>query len=107
MYNRWYPEGQRGNPDRKNGEIMPRLVSVLAVLLILTGSACTRSARYYTDKGKELLAEGKYADADLNFRKARQLDPKSGEPYYQLGLVALELKKPTDAYMDLSRAVEL
>lgn len=78
---------------------MPRLVSVLAALLILTSSACTRSARYYTDKGKKLLAEGKYTDADLNFRKARQIDPGYGEAYYQLGLVALELKKPTDAYL--------
>jgi tetratricopeptide (TPR) repeat protein len=86
---------------------MPRLVSVLTVLLILTGSACTRSARYYTDKGKQLFAEGKYSDADLNFRKARQIDPKYGDAYYQLGLVALEMKKPTDAYLALARAVEL
>src|SRR5262249_49009434 len=45
--------------------------------------------------------------ASINFRKAIQKDPNSGEAYYKLGLTNLRLKKVADGYQSLNRAVAL
>jgi hypothetical protein len=37
---------------------------------------------YYLQKGNELSAGGKQAEASLNYRRAIQTDPKLAEAYY-------------------------
>jgi tetratricopeptide (TPR) repeat protein len=81
-------------------------VSVPVVLALLTG-ACIRSANYYVNKGNQLAAQGKYADAELNYRKAIQKNANLGEAFYQLGLTSLKQGKIVDGYRDLARAVQL
>jgi tetratricopeptide (TPR) repeat protein len=81
-------------------------VSVPVVLALLTG-ACIRSANYYVNKGNQLVAQGKYAEAELNYRKAIQKNANLGEAFYQLGLTSLKEGKAVDAYRDLTRAVQL
>jgi len=85
---------------------MRKAVPLLAAALILLG-ACSRSPRYYLDKGDKLFAKGSYADAELNYRKAIQKDPSFGPAFYQLGLSQLRLGKTADAYSSLSRAAIL
>ncbi len=79
---------------------------MVAALVLLEG-ACSRSPRYYLDKGDKLYAKGAYADASLNYRKAIQKDPSFGPAYYQLGLSELHLNKASEAYQSLSRAADL
>jgi tetratricopeptide (TPR) repeat protein len=80
--------------------------SVPVVLALLT-AACIRNANYYVDKGNQLAAKGKYAEAELNYRKAIQKNGNLGEAFYQLGVTSLKEGKPIDAYRDLARAVQL
>ena len=46
-----------------------------------------REARYQA-RGQALLAEGKLAKAQIEFRNALQIDPTNGDNLYSLGLVA-------------------
>jgi len=77
------------------------------VALILLAGACSRSAKYYFDKGDQLYAKGSYSDAVLNYKKAIQKDPSFGPAFYQLGLSEMRLSKMADAYNHLSRAGDL
>src|SRR6516165_2048917 len=86
---------------------MTRYVSPFVFLLILVFAGCTRNAQYYLERGNKLSAEGKYADAELSYRKAIQKDPNSGETFFQLGQVELKLKRISESYQFLSRAVQL
>jgi len=85
---------------------MWKTVPYLVAVILLQG-ACSRSARYYVDKGDKLFAKGSYADAELNYRKATQKDSTFGPAFYQLGLSELRLGKPPEAYTALSRAADL
>jgi len=79
---------------------------IFAVSLIAL-SGCSATKQAYVAKGNKLFAAGKYADASLNYRKAIQKDPTYGEAFYRLGLAAIKLEQPPDAYTALFRAVQL
>ncbi|MBV9745341.1 MAG: tetratricopeptide repeat protein [Acidobacteriia bacterium] len=81
-----------------------RGAAVLSLALML--GAC-RSANDYVKKGDDFAAQGKYADAELNYRKALQKNPNFGEAYYQLALTDLKQGKVVDGYRTLVRAQQL
>jgi tetratricopeptide (TPR) repeat protein len=77
------------------------------ILLALWSTACSRSPQYYLEVANKLAAQGHYADADLNYRKAIQKNASFGEAYYQLGLMNLKQGKMQPAYQALSSAAQL
>src|SRR5579883_2083702 len=79
----------------------------ILVALALSTAACLHNANYYVNKGNQLAARGKYAEAELNYRKAIQKNANLGEAFYQLGLTSLKDGKAIDGYRDLARAVQL
>jgi len=85
-----------------------KYIALGALLWVLTeGTGCSRSPRNYVDIGNQLLQQGKYADAELSYRKALQRDAKFGEAYYRLGLAAMRQGKLREAISALVQAVEL
>jgi tetratricopeptide (TPR) repeat protein len=72
--------------------------------LVIT-SGCNRSTDSYVARGNRLLASGKYQDASIQFRKALQKNPNSGEALYGLGLVSFNQRNFADAYSQFSQAV--
>src|ERR1700693_4149982 len=91
----------------KTKEKMNRLVNMGGVLLALWSTACSRSPQHYIDVANKCAAQGNYADADLNYRKAIQKNVTFGEAYFQLGLMNLKLRKWQPAYQTLSTAAQL
>lgn len=62
----------------------------LAVVLVAVAMAtCARDAATYISRGNSFLEAGKYADAAIQFEKAAQIQPKSGDAYYGLALALL------------------
>ena len=53
------------------------------------------------------MRRARYADAELNYKKATQKDPAFGPAWYQLGLLYLRTARTADAYSTLSRAADL
>lgn len=82
-------------------------VVLAAALVLLVATACNRGGPYYVDRGNRLFAEGKYNAAILNYRKALQKDPRSGEAHYRLGLADLKVGNLAEAVAELSRAEEM
>jgi tetratricopeptide (TPR) repeat protein len=80
---------------------------VLIVVSLLTVAACSRSERYYIERGNTFLAAGKPEDAAIQYRKAIQTAPESGEAYYRLGLAQLGKGDLVEAFRALSKATEL
>jgi tetratricopeptide (TPR) repeat protein len=80
---------------------------LIVTLLALVSIACLRSPDYYVKRGNQFAAQGKYAEADLNYRNAIKKNGNYGEAYYQLALNDLKLGKIADAYSTLARAVQL
>jgi len=79
----------------------------IAALSVAGLFGCGKSTRQYIDRGNQLFAEGKYADATLNYRNAIKKSPQSGEAYYRLGLTFLRQGNASEAYQALNRAVTL
>ncbi|MBL8235966.1 MAG: tetratricopeptide repeat protein [Bryobacterales bacterium] len=70
-------------------------------------TSCNRNPIEYIHTGEALLAEGKYADAELNFRKALQNSPKSGEAVYGLAQTFLKRDRLIEGYKSLEEASRL
>lgn len=68
--------------------------------------ACSKSPQSYVERGNGLMAAGKYADAEIEYRKSILKDPKFAEGYYRLGLLEYTLRHGTEALDDLQRAVD-
>src|SRR5579863_8963887 len=81
------------------------LLAFCSAALLL--SSCGRSAGQFVDRGNQLFADGKYEEAELNYRNAIQKDGKSGEAYYRLALAELRLGHVPNAYQALNTAVAL
>ncbi len=81
----------------------------VACLLWLAGCGKDTQAlrNEYLEKGNRLTEARKYRDASLNYRKALQFDPNSGEAFYRLGLSELKQDSPAAAFPALYRATLL
>jgi tetratricopeptide (TPR) repeat protein len=77
------------------------------ILLALASAACLRRPEYYVKRGNQFAAQGKYNEAELNYRNAIQKNANFGEAFYQLALTELNEGKVIDAYRNLARAVQL
>ena len=85
---------------------MPVMRFTLVLTALLAGMACSRSPSYYLAKGNQFFAAGKYGDAAIQYRKALQKDPNSGEALYRAGLAEFHQSKFAPAYPFLLRAVD-
>ena len=60
-------------------------------------SACTQSPQAkeakYLEKGKKEFEKKNYAVAILHFKNAMAAQPRDAEPYYQLGLAHMAVKR--------------
>ncbi len=84
-----------------------RLSAALSVCLLLTSCSSFRGEAQYVSKGNQFLDQGKPADALINFRKALQKNPQSGNAYYGLGRVQIQQNQPAEAIQSLIQAHHL
>jgi tetratricopeptide (TPR) repeat protein len=81
------------------------LVCVLLAIGFLTD--CGKSAAGYVERGNSLFNQGKFSEAELNYRKALQKDSGSADASYHLALAVLKQNKPQEAYQALLQALRL
>lgn len=81
--------------------------AIFCVLLAMMLSSCVHNAASYVAKGNKLFAQGKYEDAELQYRNALNKDPRYADAYYRMALVELRLKRFQSAYELLKHSTEL
>jgi tetratricopeptide (TPR) repeat protein len=80
--------------------------AVLALCLIGVTS-CGTDPQKYIARGNRFFDVRQYDAAELQYQKALQKSPNSGEAWYRLALVEMKRGHSSQAYVDLQRAVEL
>ena len=81
----------------------------MVVVSVLSGCSISREARRdkYLALGKTFVAKKDYVRAILEFRNAAQAMPKDAEPYYQIGLAALDSGDIRTCVLSLRKAIQL
>ncbi len=74
------------------------------LVVVCLQMACSKSPRTYLERGSRLEAAGKYADAEIEYRKSVVKDPKFAEGFYRLGLLEYKLHRGFKALEDIERA---
>jgi tetratricopeptide (TPR) repeat protein len=88
--------------------VCPKFVCLCVLIVALAGAwGCGATKQSYVAKGNQLFARARYEEAALNYRAAIQRDASFGEAYYRLGLTAVKLNQPREAYQASFRAVQL
>lgn len=81
--------------------------SLAFVALAMMLASCVHSASSYVSKGKKFFAEGRYDDAELQYRNAINKDPRYAEAYYRMGLLEMRRVHFQTAYELLKHSIEL
>jgi tetratricopeptide (TPR) repeat protein len=83
----------------------------IAVLAALSLVSCNRdpnvAKKRYLESGNKYFEKGKYKEARIMYRDARQKDARYGPAYYRLGLVDEKLSLWSEAVQSFRRAIEL
>lgn len=97
---------------RRFAVVRPKLIRlVFACSLLVSLAACNRDPNVrkqkYFESGQKYFADGKYREAEIQFRNAIQVDSRFADAHYQLSQTYLRLGDSNRAFQELSRAVEL
>jgi tetratricopeptide (TPR) repeat protein len=98
---------KRWNGRRRTCPVLAPFIALLCIVASLCLVACGKSAGQYIERGNKLAADGKYADATINYRNAIKKTPTSGEAYYRLALALSKQGQLGEAYQSFNHAVSL
>lgn len=90
-----------------------RIGFALSMLGLLMLCSCDRfrdpnvAKKKYLDSGQSYFDKGEYGRANIQFRKALQIDHQYAEAYYRLGLTDIKLQLWPDAFKSLDQSVVL
>ena len=83
----------------------------LVCLLVALLSGCSRDPnarkQKYFESGRRYFAEGKYAEAEIQYSNAIRIDLSFAQAHYELGQTYLRLGDSNHAFLELTRTVEL
>ena len=83
-----------------------KYIPVILVALLCTNASAQKSYREYMRSGNKLYADSLYDKAEVEYRKALELDPNGSEALYNLGNALLRQNKAQDAMDQFTMAQE-
>ena len=96
------------NPLLRNISLFKRKkVATVLALLLMAGAAAAQSDRQYVHQGNKQFRAGNYADAEVNYRKAVEKNPRNPQANYNLGNALLATRKDSAAVSQLEAAAKL
>ena len=95
------------NPHLKNLHLFGRKKVVTIFLLLMALSVQAQSDRDYISLGNKQYRAGKYADAEVNYRKAMEKNARNPQAYYNLGNALLAQKKDSAAIEQYQAAAKI
>lgn len=76
---------------------LKRYIGISLLLLVATSTFAQKAERDYIRKGNRAYKDSVYVDAEVNYRKALEINPKSTISMYNLGNTLLEQNKIQEA----------
>jgi len=80
-----------------------RIAVIVIAAILLAAASCSRHE--YLRKNDLLMADGRLAEAEANYRALIAEDPEEGELHYQLARVLLAAGSPAAAMASINRAI--
>ena len=108
-----YPQKDNEPEKKKRRVIWTAIIAAMTVLLAVIAVVVwirVGQERKYTEQmelGDRYLAEMKYEDAQICFRKAIEFNPKQAQPYIQLSTALVETQQYDEAEEVLTEALEV
>jgi cellulose synthase operon protein C len=97
--------------DSFMSRLLARRWWLVCLLMAALFSGCSRDPNVrkqkYFESGQRYFAEGKYAEAEIQYSNAIRIDPNFAPAHDELGKTYLRLGDFTRAYQELTRTVEL
>ena len=92
-------------------QLLARRLWLVCLLVAALFSGCSRDPNVrkekYFESGQRYFAEGKYAEAEIQYSNAIRIDPSFTQAHDELGKTYLRLGDITRAYQELTRTVDL
>lgn len=95
------------NPRLKNIHLFSRKKTVALLLLFVVMGASAQNDRDYIRQGNKQFRSGKYAEAEVNYRKALERNAKNPQAFYNLGNALLAQKKDSAAIEQFQQAAKI
>jgi len=98
----------RKNPMLRNISLFKRKKAVsVFILLMTTMSMQAQTDRQFITQGNRLFRQGKYAEAEVLYRKAVEKNPKNPQAVYNLGNALLAQKKDSAALVQYQQTSKI
>jgi len=98
----------RKNPMLRNISLFKRKKTVsVFILLMTTMSMQAQTDRQFITQGNRLFRQGKYAEAEVLYRKALEKNPKNPQAVYNLGNALLFQKKDSAALVQYQQTSKI
>lgn len=99
---------ERRNHVLKNISLFNRRkLSVLLLFVGMSSMAFAQADRQYVRQGNRLFRSGKYADAEVAYRKSVERNPRNAQAVFNLGNALLAQKKDSAAIQQFEQAAKL
>lgn len=95
------------NPHLRNIHLFSRKKTVTVILLLLAVGVHAQNDRDFVRRGNQQFRAGKYAEAEVDYRKALERNAKNPQAYYNLGNVLMAQKKDSAAIEQFQQAAKL
>ncbi len=79
----------------------------VVLLLVIATAASAQTDRQYVRMGNQLYRQGKFDKAELEYKKALSKNENNSQALYNMGLVALQLQKDSDAVACFNKAAKV
>ena len=80
-----------------------KVIFLILILGLLSG--CSKSSGSYYKEGMKYFSNGNYAEAEVNFAKAIEVNPERAEYYINYGMTLIMLDKGDKALLNFDKAI--
>ena len=77
--------------------LQKKYIGIVLLLLVAVSASAQKAERDYIRKGNRFFKDSVYVDAEVNYRKALEVNPKSTVSMFNLGNTLTQQNKPQEA----------
>ena len=87
--------------------LQKKYIGIVLLLLVAASASAQKAERDYIRKGNRFFKDSVYVDAEVNYRKALEVNPKSTVSMFNLGITLTQQNKPQEAMEQYGGATKI